>query len=134
MWADKDIFIIGAKRTPCGVLQGCLSDLTAAELGAIAHRAVLEQAQIDPSAVDEVLSGCVLQAAQGQGPARQAAVQAGLPYGTATTTVNKMCGSGMVSVFMGCNSIKAGEANVVLAGGFESMSNSPYLLPKARYN
>lgn len=129
---DVEVFIVGAKRTPCGAFQGCFSSLPAYELGAIAHRAVLQQAQIDPSLVDEVVTGCVLQAGQGQGPARQAAIRAGIPYSTATSTINKMCGSGMVSVMMGCNLIKAGDAKVVLTGGMESMTQAPYLMEKAR--
>lgn len=132
MWNEGDVYIVGAKRTPCGSFQGCFSSLTASDLGAVAHRAALEQAGVDPSEVDEVFTGCVLQAAQGQGPARQAAVQAGLSYATATSTINKMCGSGMVSVMIGCNLIKSGDANVVLTGGMESMTQAPHLIQKAR--
>ena len=133
MWSENDIYIVGAKRTPCGSLLGSLSSMPAPQLGAVAHRCVLEQAHISPNDVDEVISGCVLQAGIGQGPARQAAVCAGLPYTVATTTVNKMCGSGMVSVMMGCNLIRTGNAHIVLTGGMESMSQAPFLLSKARY-
>ena len=133
MWNIGDVFVVAAKRTPCGSLQGSLSSLAAHELGAVAHRACLDQAGLNPAEVDEVISGCVLQAGQGQGPARQAAIGAGLPYSVAATTVNKMCGSGMISVMMACNLIKAGGANIVIAGGFECMSQAPHLLLKARY-
>ena len=127
-----DIVIVAAKRTPHGALLGHLSSLSAPELGAIAHQAALEQAQLSPNDIDEVISGCVLQAGIGQAPARQAAIKAGIPTSTGATTLNKMCGSGMKAVMMAHDLIKAGSAHVVLAGGMESMSNAPYLLNKAR--
>ncbi|STY26824.1 acetyl-CoA C-acetyltransferase [Legionella taurinensis] len=129
---QNDIVIVAAKRTPMGNMLGALSALTAPELGAIAHRAALEQAGISPSDIDEVITGCVLQAGIGQAPGRQAAIGAGIPDSTGATTINKMCGSGMKAVMLGHDLIKAGSANVVLASGMESMSNAPYLLEKAR--
>jgi len=124
------IVITGAARTPMGGFQGDLAGVPAATLGATSIRAAL--AGLDPQAVDEVLMGCVLPAGQGQAPARQAALGAGLPLGTGATTVNKMCGSGMKAAMLGHDLILAGSAGVVVAGGMESMSNAPYLLPKAR--
>ncbi|WP_058531117.1 thiolase family protein [Legionella rubrilucens] len=129
---QNDIVIVAAKRTPMGNMLGALSALTAPELGAIAHRAALEQAGISPSDIDEVITGCVLQAGIGQAPGRQAAIGAGIPDSTGATTINKMCGSGMKAVMLGHDLIKAGSANIVLASGMESMSNAPYLLEKAR--
>ncbi len=127
-----DIVIVAAKRTPTGALLGNLSTLTAPELGAWAHRAAIEQAGITPDAIDEVISGCVLQAGIGQAPARQAALNAQIPDSKGATTINKMCGSGMKAVMLAHDLIKAGSANIVLASGMESMSNAPYLLSKAR--
>ncbi|KTD16666.1 acetyl-CoA C-acyltransferase [Legionella jordanis] len=129
---QNDIVIVAAKRTPMGGLLGSLSSLSAPELGAVAHRAAIEQAGLSPSDIDEVIGGCVLQAGIGQAPARQAAIAAGIPNSAGATTVNKMCGSGMKAVMLGHDLLKAGSANVVLAGGMESMSNAPYLLSKAR--
>lgn len=129
---QNDIVIVAAKRTPMGGLLGSLSALSAPELGAIAHTAALSQAGISPAEIDEVLSGCVLQAGIGQAPARQAALKAGIPNSTGATTVNKMCGSGMKAVMLGHDLIRAGTANIILASGMESMSNAPYLLNKAR--
>ena len=129
---QDDIVIVAAKRTPAGGLLGTLSTLTAPELGAIAHRGAIEQAGISPNDIDEVISGCVLQAGIGQAPARQAALKAGIPNTKGATTINKMCGSGMKAVMLAHDLIKAASANVVLAGGMESMSNAPYLLSKAR--
>lgn len=127
-----DVVIVAAKRTPTGNMLGQFSSLTAPQLGAIAHRAAIEQAGIHPSEIDEVISGCVLQAGIGQAPARQAALEAGIPDSKGATTINKMCGSGMKAVMFGHDLIQAGSANVILAGGMESMSNAPYLLSKAR--
>lgn len=124
------IVITGAARTPMGGFQGDLAPVTATVLGATAIRAAL--AGMDPQAVDEVLMGCVLPAGQGQAPARQAALGAGLPLAAGATTVNKMCGSGMKAAMLGHDLILAGSAQVVVAGGMESMSNAPYLLAKAR--
>lgn len=130
---DKnDIVIVAAKRTPMGAMLGSLSALSAPELGALAHMAALTQAGMPASDIDEVISGCVLQAGIGQAPARQAAIKAGIPHPAGATTINKMCGSGMKAVMFGHDLIKAGSANIVLASGMESMSNAPYLLPKAR--
>ncbi|UFS67079.1 acetyl-CoA C-acyltransferase [Paracoccus denitrificans] len=124
------IVIVGSARTPMGGFQGDFAGVEAAALGATAIRAAL--GGLDPQAVDEIIMGCVLPAGQGQAPARQAALGAGLPLGAGATTVNKMCGSGMKAAMLGHDLILAGSADVVVAGGMESMSNAPYLLPKAR--
>lgn len=129
---QNDIVIVAAKRTPMGGLLGTLSALSAPELNAISHKAALAQAGLSPAEVDEVISGCVLQAGIGQAPARQAAIYAGIPDSANATTINKMCGSGMKAVMLAHDLIKAGSANVILASGMESMSNAPYLLSKAR--
>lgn len=126
------IVITGAMRTPLGGFQGALSELTASELGASAIGAALQHSQLDPQQVDEVVMGCVLPAGQGQAPARQASLGAGLPLGTNCTTVNKMCGSGMKAAMFAHDLLMAGSASVAIAGGMESMTNAPYLLPKAR--
>lgn len=126
------VVIVGSARTPMGGFQGALSGATAAELGSVAVRAALERAGLAPDAVDEVVMGCVLSAGQGQAPARQAALGAGLPPGAGATTVNKMCGSGMKAAMLAHDLLRADSAEVVVAGGMESMSNAPYLLPKAR--
>ncbi|HIG0326285.1 TPA: acetyl-CoA C-acyltransferase [Legionella pneumophila] len=128
----NDVVIVAAKRTPMGAMLGNLSALSSPELGAVAHMAALSQSGIAPAEIDEVISGCVLQAGIGQAPARQAAIKAGIPNSTGATTINKMCGSGMKAVMLAHDLIKAGTANVVLASGMESMSNAPYLLSKAR--
>lgn len=127
-----DIVIVAAKRTPMGAMLGQLSSLPAPDLAAAAHLAVIAEAGIDPAEIDEVVTGCVLQAGIGQAPARQAAIKAGIPSHVGATTINKMCGSGMKAVMLGHDLIKAGSAKVVLAGGMESMSQAPYLLTKAR--
>ncbi|MEO1775369.1 MAG: acetyl-CoA C-acyltransferase [Pseudomonadota bacterium] len=126
------IAIVGAARTPMGGFQGELSPLTAAELGASAIRAALERAGVEAATVDEVLMGNVLPAGQGQAPARQAALGAGLPEAVPCTTLNKMCGSGMKAVMIAHDALRAGEGRIAVAGGMESMSNAPYLLPKMR--
>ncbi|MEL7347290.1 MAG: acetyl-CoA C-acyltransferase [Pseudomonadota bacterium] len=126
------IAIVGAARTPMGGFQGELSPLTAAQLGASAIRAALERAGVEAATVDEVLMGNVLPAGQGQAPARQAALGAGLPEAVPCTTLNKMCGSGMKAVMIAHDALRAGEGRVAVAGGMESMSNAPYLLPKMR--
>lgn len=128
----NDIVIVAAKRTPMGHMLGALSSLSAPELGAIAHKAALEECGMSPSEIDEVITGCVLQAGLGQAPGRQAAIKAGIPNSTSATTINKMCGSGMKAAMMAHDVIRAGSASVVLASGMESMSNAPYLVPKAR--
>ena len=129
---QNDIVIVAAKRTPMGGMLGTLSSLSAPELGAVAHRAAIAQAGIAASDIDEVITGCVLQAGIGQAPGRQAAIAAGIPDSTGATTINKMCGSGMKAVMLAHDLIKAGSANIILASGMESMSNAPYMLPKAR--
>ncbi len=126
------IVIAAARRTPIGAFQGALSGAAAPDLGATAISGALSDAGVDPADVDQVLMGCVLPAGLGQAPARQAAISAGIPVGAACTTVNKMCGSGMMSVMIGHDQIAAGSAAIIVAGGMESMSNAPYLLPKAR--
>jgi len=132
MNSDDPIVITSAMRTPLGGFQGALSSLTASELGAVAIKATLEKSKLDADAVDEVIMGCVLPAGQGQAPARQAALGAGLPLGTNCTTVNKMCGSGMKAAMFAHDLLVAGSATVAIAGGMESMTNAPYLLPKSR--
>lgn len=128
----NEVVIVAGKRTPMGGMLGALSTLSAPELGAIAHKATLEQSGISPAEIDEVISGCVLQAGIGQAPARQAAIKAGIPNSTGATTINKMCGSGMKAAMLAHDLIRAGSANIILASGMESMSNAPYLLTKAR--
>jgi len=130
--SGPDVVIVSAKRTPIGAFLGALSPLTAVQLGSAAIRAALEAAGIGAGDVQEVLMGCVLPANLGQAPARQAALGAGVPVATPCTTINKMCGSGMKAVMMAADQIRSGTADVVVAGGLESMSNAPYLLPKAR--
>jgi acetyl-CoA C-acetyltransferase len=123
----RDVVIVGAARTPVGAFLGSLSSLTAPQLGAAAIKAALERAGLSPAKVDEVFMGCVLQAGVGQAPARQAALFAGLPDTVPCTTVNKVCGSGLKSIVSGAQAIALGDAEVVVAGGMESMSNAPYL-------
>lgn len=126
------IVIVGAARTPNGAFQGALKNVPATRLGAIAIRAAVERAGLDPSAVGEVLMGNCLPAGLGQAPARQAAIGAGLPVSAGCTTLSKMCGSGMKSVMLGHDLLFAGSADIVVAGGMESMTNAPHLLPKVR--
>jgi acetyl-CoA C-acetyltransferase len=126
------VVILGARRTPVGAFQGAFTTVTAPQLGAVAIKAALADSGLAASEVDEVILGCVLSAGIGQAPARQAALGAGLPSSVPSTTLNKMCGSGMRAVMLGADQILAGSAQVVVAGGIESMSNAPYLLPKAR--
>ena len=126
------VVIVGLSRTPMGAFQGELKEFTAAELGAVAIRAAVERSGIAPADIDEALMGCVLPAGQGQAPARQAALGAGLPLSTGCTTINKMCGSGMKAAMLANDLLLAGTNRVMVAGGMESMSNAPYLLPKAR--
>ncbi|MBN8546179.1 MAG: acetyl-CoA C-acetyltransferase [Ignavibacteria bacterium] len=128
----KKVVITHAKRTPIGSFGGTLASFTAAQLGSFAIKAVLEESGIDKSQVDEVIFGNVLMAGQGQAPARQAAIYAGLPDTVETMTLNKMCGSGLKAIMLAQQAILAGDADVIIAGGMESMSNAPYLLPKAR--
>lgn len=126
------IVIVGAARTPLGAMQGELSDLTASELGGHAISAALEGSGVDKSEVDEVLMGCVLPAGQGQAPARQAGFAAGLDKNVPAVTLNKMCGSGMKTVMMAHDQLKAENGSVLVAGGMESMTKAPYMLPKMR--
>src|SRR5690606_21061162 len=126
------VVIIAAARTPMGSFHGSLKGRTGTELGALAIGAAVNRAGIAPEAVDEVLMGCVLPAGLKQGPARQAARGAGLPDSAASTTLNKLCGSGMKAAMEGANALALGQANMVVAGGMESMTNAPYLLEKAR--
>jgi len=128
----REVAILGLARTPMGGFQGSLSSLTAAELGGAAIRAAVAGAGIDAGSVDEVLMGCVLAAGQGQAPARQAAFAGGLPEGVPATTVNKMCGSGMKAAMLAFDALSLGQADVIVAGGMESMTNAPYLLPRMR--
>lgn len=127
-----DIVIVAARRTPLGSLLGSLSSVTATGLGSYAIRAIMDDCRIDPASIDEVLMGCVLPAGVGQAPARQAALLADLPQSTGCTTINKVCGSAMKAIMLGHDLIMAGSARRVVAGGMESMSNAPYLLPKVR--
>src|SRR5438045_7760747 len=131
----KDVVIVSAARTPIGSFQGALASLAAPKLGAIASKEALARAGIAGDArggIGEVYLGCVLPAGIGQAPARQAAIAAGIPPAVGAVTINKVCGSGLKAVVFGANAIAAGEHDVVVAGGMESMSNAPYLLPKAR--
>ncbi len=128
----ENIVIVGAKRTPIGAMQGKFNSVSASELGAAAIKAAVEQAGVKAAEVDDLIFGCVLQAGQGQAPARQAALKAGLEKPTPATTVNKMCGSGMKAAMMAFDELSTGNAKVVVAGGMESMTNAPHLLPKAR--
>jgi acetyl-CoA C-acetyltransferase len=132
MTSTDPVVIVGSARTPMGGFQGDLKDATAAQLGATAIKAALDRAGLAPDQVDEVVFGCVLPAGQGQAPARQAALGAGLPTAAGATTVNKMCGSGMKAAMFAHDLILAGSANIVVAGGMESMTNAPYLLDRAR--
>ena len=126
------IVIAASVRTPLGRFQGELSSVPAPRLGSAVIKAAVERAGVDPGRISEVLMGCVLPAGQGQAPARQAARGAGVPDATGATTVNKVCGSGMKTVMLGHDLITAGSAEIVVAGGMESMSNAPYLLSQAR--
>ena len=126
------IVIVGAARTPMGAFQGDFSSLSAHDLGAVAIRAAIERAGIAPQSVNEVLFGNCLMAGQGQAPARQAAIKAGLPVSTGAVTLSKMCGSAMKATMIGFDSLIAGSNDVVVAGGMESMTNAPYMVPKAR--
>lgn len=127
-----EIVIVGAKRTPIGSFQGQFAPVSSPYLGAGAIAAAVEQAGIDGADVSEVVMGCVLPAGLGQAPARQASLKAGLPVSAGCTTVNKVCGSGLKAVMLGHDAIRAGSSEIVVAGGMESMTNAPYLLPKAR--
>jgi acetyl-CoA C-acetyltransferase len=130
--SSDPVVILAARRTPVGAFQGVFASVTAPQLGAAAIKAALADSKLAPADIDEVIMGCVLSAGLGQAPARQAALGAGLPSSTPTTTLNKMCGSAMRAVMSASDQILAGSANAMIAGGLESMTNAPYLLPKAR--
>ena len=129
---SNPIAILAGTRTPMGSMLGALSSFTAPSLGAVAINSAVERSGLDCSDIDEVLMGSVLSAGQGQAPARQAALKAGLPESTLCSTINKVCGSAMKSMILGGNTLRSGQAKVVVAGGMESMSNAPYMLPQAR--
>jgi acetyl-CoA C-acetyltransferase len=128
----KEAVIISAARTPVGKFLGTLKDFKATELGGIVVKETVRRAGLDPAEVDEVIMGCVIQAGLGQNPARQAALNGGLPTAVSAVTVNKVCGSGLKAVMMAAQGVQLGDTEVVVAGGMESMSNAPYLIPKAR--
>jgi acetyl-CoA C-acetyltransferase len=130
--SNRDVVIAAAKRTPIGAFQGVLTPVSATQLGTAAIKAAVEAAGLKGSDVQEVIMGCVLPAGLGQAPARQAALGAGIPNSVPATTINKMCGSGLKAVMYAADQIRAASAQIVVAGGLESMSNAPYLLPKAR--
>lgn len=130
--SDRDVVIVSAARTPIGKFLGALSSLSAVELGARAIAEAVRRAAIEPALVDEVLMGNVVQAGEGQAPARQAAMRAGLPPFVGATTLNKVCGSSLKAVMWAAQQIRSGDASILVAGGMESMSNAPYLLPRAR--
>ena len=128
----REAVIVGAVRTPTGKFQGALKNFSASDLGALVVRESVRRAGVSPEDVDEVIMGCVIQAGVGQNPARQAALKGGIPFGVSAVTINKVCGSGLKAVMLAAQGIKTGDAEIVVAGGMESMSNAPYLLPKAR--
>ena len=130
--SSDTVVIVAAKRTPIGAFLGALSGATSPQLGAAAIKGAVAESGIKGGDIDRVIMGCVLPAGLGQAPARQAALGAGLPEGVPCLTVNKMCGSGLESIILAHDMIKAGSASIVVAGGLESMSNAPYMLPKAR--
>jgi acetyl-CoA C-acetyltransferase len=130
--SDHDVVIVSAKRTPIGAFQGVLAPVTATQLGSAAVKAAIEASGVKAADIQEVIMGCVLSAGLGQGPARQAALGAGIPIGTPAVTINKLCGSGLKAVMMASDQIRLGDIDVALAGGLESMTNAPYLLLKAR--
>ncbi len=129
---ENSVVIVNGARTPMGGFQGDFADVTSPELGAVAIKEAVSRAGIQPEEVDEVIMGSILTAGVGQSPARQAMRKAGLPDSTGAVNLNKLCGSGMKAIMQGANAIKAGDANIIVAGGMESMTNSPYVLPKVR--
>ena len=133
MSTEHQAVIVSAIRTPVGKFQGTLAPLSASDLGAVAIRAAVERAGVESDAIAEVLMGNVVLAGQGQAPARQAAIKAGIPASVGATTVNKICGSGLKTVMLAAAMIRAGDGDVFVAGGMESMNNGPYLLPQARF-
>src|SRR4026209_340386 len=128
----NEAVIISAARTPVGKFLGSLKGFSATELGSIAVREAVKRAGVKPEDVDEVIMGCVIQAGLGQNPARQAALNGGIPSTVAAVTVNRVCGSGLKAVMMAAQGVQLGDSEMVVAGGMESMSNAPYLIPKAR--
>src|SRR5262249_27399810 len=128
----KDVVIISAVRTPVGKFQGALKSMTAPQLGALVVRAAVQRAGLAPEQIDEVIMGNVVSAGLGQNPARQAALRGGLPPDVAAMTINKVCGSGLKAVGLAAQAIQTGDSDIVVAGGMESMTNAPYLLPGAR--
>src|SRR3954471_24655559 len=131
-WKDSDAVIISGVRTPIGKFQGSLSDLSAVQIGAVAVREAVRRANIESEKVDECIMGNVVSAGLGQNPARQAALFGGLPDSVGAMTINKVCGSGLKAVGLAAQAIQTGNAEIVVAGGMESMTNAPYLLPNAR--
>jgi acetyl-CoA C-acetyltransferase len=131
--ADDEIYILSAARTPIGKMMGSLATVPATELGAVAIRSAIERAHVEPSSIDEVIMGQVIQAGVGQAPARQASIAAGIPTSANATTLNKVCASGLEAINQAANSIRAGDSSMVVAGGMESMSLGPHLLPRARF-
>lgn len=129
---SESVVLLSARRTPIGAFQGALSSVSATALGSAAIAAAIESAKLTPSDIDEVIMGCVLPAGLGQAPARQAAIGAGIPTATPATTINKMCGSGLKAIMMAADQLRAGDLDISVAGGLESMTNAPYLLLKAR--
>ena len=129
---ENSVVIVSAKRSPIGSFQGAISSISAPKLGSLIISNILEETTVDPFLVDEIIMGNVLSAGIGQAPARQAAIGAGIPSSSGATTINKMCGSGLKAVMLGSQAIQVNDANIIIAGGFESMSQSPYLVPKAR--
>ena len=129
---ENSVVIVSAKRSPIGSFQGAISSISAPKLGSLIISKILEETTLDPFLVDEIIMGNVLSAGIGQAPARQAAIGAGMPDSVECLTINKMCGSGLKAVMLGSQAIQVNDANIIIAGGFESMSQSPYLVPKAR--
>ncbi|MBC8994892.1 acetyl-CoA C-acetyltransferase, partial [Micromonospora chalcea] len=129
---ENSVVIVDGVRTPMGGFQGDLNEVSMPELGATVIKEAVNRAGVKPEEIDEVIMGCILTAGAGQSPARQAMRKAGIPDATGAVNVNKLCGSGMKAIMLGANSIRSGEFDIVVAGGMESMTNAPYVLPKAR--
>src|SRR3989440_11956953 len=128
----REAVVISAVRTPTGKFLGALKNFSATDLGAMVVREAVRRAGVRAEDVDEVIMGCVIQAGLGQNPARQAALKGGIPFGVSAVTINKVCGSGLKAVMLAAQGVQLGDAEIVVAGGMESMSNAPYLMPKAR--
>ena len=129
--SEDPIVIVAARRTPTGAFQGNFASVSATDLGAIAIKSVVEDAKLSATDVDEVFMGCVLPANLGQAPARQAVLKSGLDISVGATTVNKVCGSGLKSIMLAFDRLRTGDIDIAIAGGMESMTNAPYMLPKA---